>query len=142
MEPKDRVVDTINPLRTPFRPEGFDFAGQIALQGVRCVDCGERYFPPRPACLNCSGTRLEPITTSTRGKIYSYTVIHRAPAGFQAPYGCGWVLSDDGIKLWAMFKGPVERLCVGLPMEMVFDKLGDRTIYYFQPADSAAGGKE
>lgn len=77
---------------------------------------------------------------SARGKIYSFTVIHRAPTGFPAPYGCGWVLTEDGIKLWAMFKGAIERLRVGLPMEMVFGRLGERTIYYFQPADSARGG--
>lgn len=130
-------METTNQLRTPFRPEGFDFAGQRALQGVRCLDCGEHFFPPRPACLSCSGTHLEPISVSPRGKIYSYTVIHRVPAGFQPPYGCGWVLTGDGIKLWAMFKGPIEKLRVGLPVEMVFDKLGERTIYYFQPTELA-----
>lgn len=127
-------MENINAMYTPFRPEGFDFGGQTALQGVRCVDCGERFFPPRPVCLACSGNHLEPIVISSHGKIYSYTVIHRAPAGFQPPYGCGWVLSDDGIKLWSMFKVPLEQLRVGLPVEITFDKLGDRTIYYFQPA--------
>lgn len=128
-------MDTNIQLKNPFRPEGFDFSGQNVLQGARCLDCGERFFPPRSVCLLCSGTQLEPITLSTRGKIYAYTVIHRAPTGFQPPYGCGWVLTDDGIKLWAIFQGPVEKLRVGLPMEMIFDKLADRTIYYFKPVE-------
>ena len=128
-------METNNQLRTPFRPEGFDFAGQEALQGVRCLDCGENFFPPRPVCLSCSGNHLEPIQVSTHGEIYSYTVIHRAPAAFQTPYGCGWVLTDNDVKLWAMFKGAIEQLRVGLPMQMVFDKLGERTIYYFKPAE-------
>lgn len=135
-------MDTNTQLRTPFRPEGFDFAGLTALQGARCAGCGESYFPPRLACLKCAGTHLEPITVSTRGKIYSFTVIHRAPAGFQAPYGCGWVLSEEGIKLFGMFKGPTEKLRVGLATEMVFDKLSERTAYYFQPIDSVSGGNE
>ncbi|MBI5033030.1 MAG: OB-fold domain-containing protein [Chloroflexi bacterium] len=128
-------METNNQFRTPFRPEGFDFAGQDALQGVRCLDCGERFFPLRSVCLACSGNHLETIRVSTRGKIYSYTVIHRAPAAFQTPYGCGWVLTDDGIKIWAMFKAAIEKLRVGLPMEMTFDKLADRTIYYFKPTE-------
>lgn len=133
-------METINKFRTPFRPEGFDFAGQDALEGVRCLDCGDSFFPPRPVCLSCSGSHLESVQVSKYAGIYSFTVIHRAPAGFQPPYGCGWVLTDDGIKLWSMFKGPVDQLRVGLPMEMVFDRLGDRTIYYFQPAGAAGEG--
>ena len=128
-------METNARLRTPFRPEGYDFAGQRELQGAVCLDCGEHFFPPRAACLACSGTRVEPAAVSPRGKIYSFTVIHRAPAAFQPPYGCGWVRTDDGIKLWAMFKGPIEKLRVGLPVRMVFDKLGERTIYYFEPAE-------
>ena len=128
-------METSNQLRTPFRPEGYDFAGKQQLQGSRCRDCGEHFFPPRSICLACSSTRVEPVAVSPRGKIYSYTVIHRAPPAFQPPYGCGWVRTDDGIKLWAMFKGPLDKLRDGLPMEMVFDKLGDKTIYYFQPAE-------
>ncbi len=123
-----------NALRSPFRPEGFSFDGLNALAGARCLSCGETFFPARPACLNCSGTRMEPVALSTRGKIYAYTVIHRAPAGFEAPYGCGWVLTDDGVKLWSMFKGSIEKLRVGLEVEMVFDRLGDRTVYFFQPS--------
>lgn len=80
---------------------------------------------------------MEPDLVSRRGKIYSFTVIHRAPASFQTPYAAGWVLTEDGIKLWGMFRGPVEKLQVGQSMEMVFDKLGDRTIYYFKPASRA-----
>lgn len=128
-------METDDQLRTPFRPEGFDFNGQTALRGAYCLDCGEYFFPPRPACLACSGTRLEPTFLNGRGKIYSFTVIHRAPAAFQTPYGAGWVLTEDGIKLWGMFKGPVEKLRVGLPMEIVFDTLGDRTVYYWQPVE-------
>jgi hypothetical protein len=41
-----------------------------------------------------------------------------------------------------MFKGPTEKLRVGLPMEIIFDKHGDRTIYYFRPAESAQRGDE
>jgi uncharacterized OB-fold protein len=128
-------METIDQLRTPFRPEGFDFKGQAALQGARCLDCGEYFFPPRPACLACSGTQLEPVFLNPRGKVYSFTVIHRAPAAFPTPYGAGWVITEDGIKLWGMFKGPVEKLRVGIPVELVFDTLGDRTIYYFKPVE-------
>jgi uncharacterized OB-fold protein len=128
-------MESIDSFITPFRPEGFDFTGQTALQGARCLHCGEPFFPPRAVCLICSGTRLEAISISPRGKIYSYTVIYRAPAGFHTPYGAGWVLTEDGIRLWGMFKGPPEKFRVGLPMEMVFDELGDRTIYYFRPVE-------
>jgi uncharacterized protein len=138
IEQMDKTVESMvnaEQLRTPFRPEGFDFKGQTALQGARCLDCGEFFFPPRPVCLACFSTRLEPTGLSRRGKIYSFTIIHRAPAAFQTPYGAGWVVTEDGIKLWGMFKGPVEKLRVDLPMEMVFSKLGDRTIYYWKPSD-------
>lgn len=129
-------METINELRTPFRPEGFDFNGLEALPGAHCLDCDERFFPSRNVCLACSGTNIEPIPINTHAKIYSYTVIHRAPPAFKTPYGCGWVITEDGVKLWTMFKGPIEKLRVGMPVKIAFDKLGDQTIYYFEPADS------
>jgi uncharacterized OB-fold protein len=52
------------------------------LIGGRCTSCGSYAFPPTaPSCPNpsCSGTELEPVSLSRRGRLWSWTVARYAP---------------------------------------------------------------
>lgn len=116
---------------TPFRPEGFDFHGQSALTGVRCLACGEHFFPPRRRCLCCGAAELAPVALARTGTVRSYTVVYRAPKGFEAPYACGWIQLPEGVTLWSLLRVPPERLRVGLEVALTFARIGDRTVYCF-----------
>ncbi len=57
-----------------------------ALLGTRCAGCGTYFFPPEHTlCRNpaCTGTELEPVELSRRGKVWSFSVNHYAAP---APY--------------------------------------------------------
>jgi uncharacterized OB-fold protein len=59
------------------------------LVGTECTHCGEKFFPPRKWCPNCRRKGvIKNFKFSGKGEIYSYTIIHAAPDGYevQKPY--------------------------------------------------------
>ena len=54
------------------------------LEGTKCKECGELFFPPRNVCLNCGCQDFEKYNFKGKGKIVTYTII-RSPV--QDPEG-------------------------------------------------------
>lgn len=50
-------------------------AGKLRVQ--RCLDCALTFFYPRPMCPRCWSQNLEWIETQGRGRIVSFSCIHR-----------------------------------------------------------------
>lgn len=69
---------------------------QGKFMGVRCKGCQTLAFPPLGVCLNCSGTKLEPIEITGKGAIRTYTVIRVAPEGRRPPYVVAMVELEQG----------------------------------------------
>lgn len=71
------------------------------LETTRCNGCGRLSFPPKPICPHCWSSDIDWTTLSGRGRLYSHTIIHAAPAVFQpeAPYGVGIVDLDEGLRI-------------------------------------------
>jgi uncharacterized OB-fold protein len=72
------------------------------LIGGRCGACGCLALGLRPICPRChrEGTlAAEPV--GRRGRLYSATVIHQAPPGFDAPYRVGYVDIGEGVRVFA-----------------------------------------
>jgi len=99
---------------------------RYALVGEVCPHCEAKIFPPRDVCPECSGEAKTPYTFSGRGEVYSYTMVHNAPAGFKetAPYTVALVKLEEGPMVTAQLtdlgEDPVE---IGMPVEMVTRKL-------------------
>ena len=96
------------------------------LIGNRCLRCGTRFFPPRQVCTECRSTEFEPFSFSGRGKLYSFTTLRQAPAGFedQTPYSVGMIQLDEGPMVEAMLTDvDPEDLEVGMRVEMVTRKI-------------------
>jgi uncharacterized protein len=92
--------------------------GRLRVQ--RCAACGEHVFYPRAVCPHCSAADPEWTTASGRGIVYSYTVVHRPPPGFEddAPYAVALVDLEEGVRLMARLE--VERPAVGMAVEVAF----------------------
>lgn len=92
-----------------------------------CLDCGKPHLPPGPVCPFCFGEGLEWRAASGRGRISSWTVVHKAwfPAFAEdIPYNVVQVELDEGPRLTAnVIDIPNERLKIGLPVEIVFGGL-------------------
>lgn len=65
-----------------------------------CSDCGHRQHHPRAICTSCGATDLGVIEASGRGRIASWTVVHRAPdPRLAVPYVLALVDLDEGPRL-------------------------------------------
>ncbi len=116
---------------------------RYALVGQVCTDCEEKIFPPRGVCPNCAKETDAQFEFSGRGKVYSFSTVYTAPAGFEgsAPYTIGLVQLEEGPLITAQLTDiDNDHVEIGLDVEMVTRKLlqdGDRGVlvygYKFRP---------
>ena len=118
------------------------------LIGSRCNACGRTFFPKRNVCRVCKrDDTVEEIPLSNRGKLDTFTLIHVAPAGFEAPYLQAYVDLPEGVRLYTMVTGvePTDdALKEGQEMELVITKIredekgNDLIGYKFRPVGSGS----
>ena len=95
---------------------------RYGLVGEVCPHCEAKLFPPRDVCPHCGGEARNAYTFSGKGTIYSYTMMHDAPAGFeeQAPYAVALVKLEEGPMVTAQLTDLGEqKVEIGMPVEMV-----------------------
>jgi len=107
----------------PFTIEQFyKFLNQKKLMAGKCLKCGKIHLPPRPLCDNCFSRDFEWVNVSGKGKLLTYTVIHIAPAQFQAltPYAVGIVQFENGLKIPGMIQS-VKQEQINIGMDLTLD---------------------
>ncbi|HEX6235844.1 MAG TPA: OB-fold domain-containing protein [Acidimicrobiales bacterium] len=114
----------------------FTLDGDPALLGTRCRACGTVVFPPATGfCRNphCSGTELDEVRLSRRGRVWSYTDARYAPPPPYVPrtdpfepFALAAVeLEAEGIVVLGQVADGygVDDLAVGAPVELVIEPL-------------------
>jgi uncharacterized OB-fold protein len=85
--------------------EGYWEVGKDGLHliGSHCKSCEQNYFPPREVCPKCFGegkeSEMEKVQLSSRGKLYSYSIVQVAPKRFLPPYTLGYVDFPEGVRV-------------------------------------------
>ena len=118
----DRAIPVPDADSQPF----WDGAREGHLRIQRCPDCERHVFYPRAVCPTCMSDRLEWVTASGSGVLYSFTIVHRAaPAGFadDLPYAVGLVDLDEGVRLMATLD--IDGPAIGQRVAVGFRDLGD-----------------
>jgi uncharacterized OB-fold protein len=80
------------PKPTPETQAFWDAAAQGKFLLRRCTACGRAHWYPRTICPFCFSAATEWVEASGRGKIYSYSVMRRAPE----PYVVAYVMLEEG----------------------------------------------
>ena len=71
--------------------------GDPFLEGMRCGACGEVVVGDFAACPACGAReRLKPLPLDHRGKVLSFTIVHRSFPGVQTPFVSAVVALDGG----------------------------------------------
>ncbi len=100
-----------------------------ALMILRCQDCGLYIHPPQPVCSNCLSFNVETEEVSGRATLTSYTINYQQWAlNMEVPFVIGVVdlVEQAGLRLTTnIIETPVERIRIGMPLEVVFFKRGD-----------------
>jgi len=79
--------------------------GTPTLIGLECGDCGTKAFPPAPVCPECMSENVGDLELSDRGSLYTWSVVHVAPRGWNVPYISGYVDLPEGVRVFAHIVG-------------------------------------
>lgn len=114
-------------------------AGKLLFQ--RCGGCGLHRFYPRIVCPSCMSDAVEWVEASGRGRVYSYTVVHRAAPAFrdEVPYVVAIVELEEGVRMMSrLLVDPPEAARIDLPVKVTFEKASDEIVLpKFVPDDAA-----
>lgn len=95
---------------------------QAFLLGNKCKSCGKIYFPKAALCPEClKENGLEELKLTTRGKLYTYTIVRVPSPGFKVPYAFGYVDLPEGVRVCSQISAaePLEgNLQLGMDMEL------------------------
>ena len=101
--------------------------GKLLLQ--HCGECGNVEYYQQQLCRRCGGEDLEAKPASGRGKVHSFSVVHRAPGpAFKAdvPYAVLLVELAEGPRMISTYAGgPPEDVTFDMDVRLVFDKVSD-----------------
>jgi uncharacterized OB-fold protein len=109
--------------------------GELRIQ--RCTACGTWRHPPRFLCAHCGSDQYSWDLTEGRGRVFSWTITHRAvdPA-YTPPYAIVVVELTEGPRLVGSLAGlePGE-LALDLPMVVELEVVSDTiALVAFRPA--------
>ena len=98
------------------------------LQGTKCTNCSELFFPPRNFCPACRRKgKIETFQFSGEGTIESFTIIRVAPAGFEAmtPYAVGIINLKEGAAISGQIVGDINKVEIGKAVRPVFRRMSE-----------------
>lgn len=127
------------PAITPINKEFWAAAKAAVLKVPHCPACGKLFFPPRALCPFCLHEPIEWVKVCGKGKVYSYTIVHRASSpGFQreVPYVFAIVELQEGLRITSnVINCPPGVVRVGMPVQVVFQTATeDITLPKFAPS--------
>ena len=78
----------------------------------------------RDICPECwaEGTMSE-VPIGRHGTLYTYTVIHQLPHGYEEPFAVGYVDLADGVRVFAHIENASKSLVIGADLELASMRL-------------------
>jgi uncharacterized OB-fold protein len=125
------------PAPTDFAAEFYAHCARGELRFQRCTGCGAWRHPPRILCPQCASEAWEWARSSGRGRLFSWTVTHQGIVPWFAqdvPYAVAVVELEEGPRIVSGLRGiPLDRLALGLPLEVAFEKVSEEIgLHYFR----------
>lgn len=103
-----------------------DASGDACLVGSHCADCGTHVFPPVTVCPECMSENVSDTDLATEGTLYSWSVVHVAPKGWNVPYIAGYVDLPNEVRVFAHITGAEsDKLSMDMPVSLTTAILGD-----------------
>ena len=123
------------PRITPDSKPFWDALRDRRLMLPHCTQCGKPHLPPGPVCPFCFAEHLEWRQASGRGRISTFTVVHKAwfpDFAAEIPYNVVQVELEEGPRLTtSIVRVANDELKVGMPVIIDFQ---DPTLPRFRPA--------
>jgi uncharacterized OB-fold protein len=88
---------------------------------------------------------METVGFSTRGTLYTYSVVRQSTPAFEVPYALGYVDFPEGVRIMGQISGcEMDEIGIGMPMVLSLEPFGEDeegnplTGYRFSPAEGIA----
>ena len=89
--------------------------GKLLLR--HCTSCDKVHHYPRALCPHCFSDKLDWREASGKGKVYTYSVMRRAPE----PYVIAYVTLEEGIKMMTnIVDCDLDKVRIDQPVKVVF----------------------
>lgn len=89
------------------------------LVGGTCSACGFTTLGVRDICPECWAEHTMTETPiGRRGVLYTYTVIHQLPQGYDEPFAVGYVDLNNGVRVFAHIENAPASLQIGADLEL------------------------
>ena len=131
------MTDRLLPSPVGPNAEFYAFLARGELRLQRCAACGAWRHPPRHRCAACGALDATWERASGRGRVFTWTVTHRAvdPA-FETPYAVVVVELDEGPRLVGNVRGiALSDLALDLPVVVEIEPVSEAVgLLSFSPA--------
>jgi hypothetical protein len=111
--------------------------GKAHLVGIKCAKCSEIVFPKALLCPSCGAEDVEEVALSTRGKVWTYTIVHVGYGSIiqTPPYATAFVELEDGGYVHTPVVGcDPEEVSIGMDVELELitteERDDDETVVY------------
>ena len=91
------------------------------LSVLQCPKCEKLQLAPAAVCRHCGAGEIKETFITGTGELYSYTIIHVPPEGWEKEVPCivGVISLVEGLNVTARYIGKArENLTVGIPVEV------------------------
>lgn len=115
------------PLADQFSRQYWNAATEGTLLIQRCRACHRYQFYPRGHCAACLAPDPEWTPASGRGRLHTYTVVHRTPNeefAADCPYVLAIIELDEGPRMTARIVGEFHDIACDQPVHAVFSPSG------------------
>ena len=105
-----------------------------AVQVQRCGACGTHRFPATRTCAHCRSDESEWVAVAPAATLETWCVFHRPYFDdLPVPYTVIQVKLECGVRLFSNPAGAETALRIGMPLEAVFEDVGEVTLLKFKP---------
>lgn len=108
-------------------------ARELRLQN--CNNCGENWFPEGPCCPSCLSFDTSWKRVSGRGTVWSFITMHQKymqAFADEVPYLVAMIHLEEGPRMYSTLVNAPDDLACGMPVSVVFESIGGRTIPKFE----------
>jgi uncharacterized protein len=118
----------------------WEYCGKHELRMQKCHQCGHLRNPPSILCPRCHSMEADWVKLSGKGKVYSYTIFHKAyHEAFKndIPYAVAIIALDEGPRMLSNITGcKVNDISIDMPVMVSFEDVGDNfALPKFKPVD-------
>ena len=104
-----------------------DADGKPYLQGTKCGGCGHTFVGERSVCAQCfARDKMQSVRLAEKGKLYSFSIIHRSFPGVETPFIDIIVDLADGSHIKGILRGvePVpEKVKFDMPVKIEYREI-------------------